>query len=39
MRLGAGIRTYCRIGNQGLDWPAKARRAREILNELFQEVL
>jgi tRNA (Thr-GGU) A37 N-methylase len=29
---------YYRIGNQGLDWPAKARRVREILEDLFREV-
>jgi hypothetical protein len=29
---------YYRIGNQGLDWPAKARQAREILDDLFREV-
>jgi predicted ATPase len=29
---------YCRIANQGLDWPAKARQAREILDALFREI-
>jgi hypothetical protein len=29
---------YYRIGNQGLDWPAKSRHAREILDEVLREV-